>query len=56
MIIGNKVRLRTPEGARADHEAIVQWRNSPEIRQWFFSDDEITLESHLSGTPRCVPT
>ena len=30
----------------ADVEQIWQWRNHPQIRQWMFHGDEITLEQH----------
>jgi len=48
VIVGRKVRLRPPEVERGDHECIVAWRNTAEMRQCFFGDQEITLQSHLA--------
>jgi len=48
MIDGTKVRLRLPHAECGDHERIVAWRNTAEMRQCFFGDQDITLESHLA--------
>lgn len=47
MIIGGKIRLRRPECA-GDHELIVAWRNDPASKPFFFTEEPISLESHLS--------
>jgi len=50
MIVGKKVRLRRPEGQ--DHQTLVAWRNDPQIKQFFFEEEPITLESHLNWYSR----
>ena len=47
MIVGRKIRLRRPE-CISDHELIVAWRNAPGSKPFFFGDEPISLESHLS--------
>lgn len=54
MIVGRKVRLRPPEAECDDHECIVAWRNTAAMRQCFFGDQQITLESHLAWYGRAA--
>jgi len=44
-IISKRIMLRPMH--EDDAEFIVNWRNDPEIKQWFFLSDMLTRESHL---------
>ncbi len=47
MIVGRKVRLRTPDIDGPEHRLIVAWRNDPRNRRWFLEQKPFSLESHL---------
>lgn len=50
---GERVALRPM--TEEDAEAVVRWRNNPEIRRWLFSRDPLTVESHLKWFQRSKP-
>lgn len=45
LIYGDKIFLRPME--EKDAPFIVKWRNDPDIKKWMFSQEELTIESHL---------
>ena len=45
IIYGERVTLRPLQ--LEDAELVVQWRNDPEIRKQLFSQEPLTIESHL---------
>lgn len=47
MIEGRRIRFRRPELEGADHQLVVAWRNDPEIKQYFYEEEPLSLDSHL---------
>ena len=45
VLTGGRVTLRPMR--EEDAEFIIKWRNDPKIHKWLFSNDTITLQSHL---------
>jgi len=53
VLTGERVTLRPMR--EEDAEAVVRWRNDPEIHRWLFSQKLLTLESHREWFRRPKP-
>lgn len=47
MLVGKKTRLRLVEDNLDDAKRIVEWRNDPRIKAYFFETEPISLGSHI---------
>lgn len=54
LLVGRKVRLRTPAVDGPEHRLIVAWRNDPWNGRWFLSQEPFTLASHLAWYRHCL--
>lgn len=46
MIQGERIRLRLPDTA-ADHRLLVEWRNDPAMKPYFYDDEPVSMEGHM---------
>jgi diamine N-acetyltransferase len=47
VITGRRIRFRRPELEGPDHSMVVEWRNDPEIKKYFYEEEPLSLDSHL---------
>lgn len=46
MIQSKRIRLRLPD-TPDDHRLLVDWRNDPTMKPYFYDDEPVSMESHL---------